>query len=164
MKKAMLRSCAFALALFVFSGSARSADDGDKLIVPKIKVFRIGTGFGAVTYINRGEGISAFQFDLTYDTDAFQITPSIGTAAEAAGKQVFFVALPDGIRVLVFGFNQNIIADGEVVILSVQAKPASEERERGFRLNISNQSGAAPDGTVISLHGEAGEVIFRERQ
>jgi len=70
--------------------------------------------------------ISATQFDFSYSSPNLVLNSvTIGTAGSAAGKDVASAAVAGGQRVLVFGFNQNVIGAGELAVLHLQISPSA---------------------------------------
>lgn len=63
-----------------------------------------------------GDDVCGIQFDLTYDADVLSLDAvETGEAADSAGKDASFSILEEGrARVIVAGFNQNVIGDGVV--------------------------------------------------
>ena len=68
-------------------------------------------------YNSRGFKPVAFQFDITYNPETVKIIELLpGDAIILAGKELNYNKIRDGVvRLIVFGFNQNIIEDGEVI-------------------------------------------------
>ncbi len=68
---------------------------------------------------NQGAQLAGVQFDLIFDKTAMTITAVAGDAANAAQKFISTSSQPGGIRIIVAGFNQNLIADGNVANLTI---------------------------------------------
>ncbi len=68
-----------------------------------------------------GDDIAAVQFDLQFDSGAMTLTAvAAGNAAVAAGKDVSFSLPGDGVaRIVIAGFNQNVISAGTLASVSV---------------------------------------------
>jgi len=97
----------------------------------------------SVIYTSQGATVAAFQFDLEYDPSVLTITATISSAAAAAGKALATAVLPNGnLRFLVLGLNQNVIADGSVVDLTIQVSANSQVGP--YNLRFLNAVGAAP--------------------
>ena len=76
-----------------------------------------------VTWSAEGASATDVQFDVEYDSTALSITPTAGKAAGAAAK-VIQVSNPQTgrKRILITGLNQNLIGDGQLVVLTVSVK------------------------------------------
>src|SRR5438270_5029948 len=111
----LIKQASYLMSLAVlFAASAPAAESHEQLIFPKIRVHRQGTGVGIVVYRGSGDTIAGFQFDLHYDTESLKVTPSLAPSATNAGKTLSFNVLEDGtLRVLVVGFNETLIGDGD---------------------------------------------------
>ena len=142
-------------ALFAF---AVSADPSASLNFPKIDVAPGSTNSGDVLYTSQGESISALQFDVHYANAHLNIIPTIGPAGVAAGKILAYNVLPDGtLRVIVYGINQNVISDGDIVNLNVQA-----DNQRGhYKLVVDNVVGSTPEGQTTPLTAKHGSVMVK---
>ncbi len=74
----------------------------------------------SVGYMAQGANAADLEFDLEYDPSALNITAELGSAAASAGKFLAMNVLSSGhIRFLIVGFNQDVIGDGSVVVLTI---------------------------------------------
>jgi hypothetical protein len=84
----------------------------------------------------------------------------VGEAAKAAGKQVnFSTTSPGKARVLIIGFNQSTISDGEIASLGL-----SITRERMHALepvHIRDALLSDPNGTKVSVQAKDGGVRLK---
>jgi len=116
-------------------------------------VVNVSVGYGA-----KGATVAALEFDLEYDPSALTITAEIGSAATSAGKFLAMNVLSSGqIRFLIFGFNQNVIGDGSVVVLTIQVSANSSVGPH--RLDILNALGADPSGQGVPVETRSGQVV-----
>lgn len=111
----------------------------------------------SVTLRTLGANMSGLQFDLSYDKTALGISVVAGSAAEAAGKQVFLGDLPGGKRVLIIGFNQNLMGDGGVANPTITA--GASVPSGSYPLALSNSGGTDPSGQPVSILANSGAVV-----
>lgn len=116
----------------------------------------------SVDYRARGAAVSSLILDIHYDPSALSITPTIGSAAAAAGKVLYSNVLPapDGqalLRILVFGINRNVIGDGDLADLAISVSPSSTVGPH--RLDFLNVSLASPDAVEVPSRVHFGQVI-----
>ncbi len=106
-----------------------------------------------------GENVCGIQFDLWYDGDALNIdTVEIGEAADEAAKDVSFSILEPGrARVIVAGFNQNVIGSGIVsyVVFSV----AGDAPDAAYPVTLTAVLLSDPWGLAVPASGLAGVVV-----
>ncbi len=115
----------------------------------------------SVVYSAQGATVAGLQFDLKYDRSVLTITATAGSATTGAGKSLTTAVLPNGnLRFLIFGFNQNVIADGIVVNLTIQVNPSSSAGP--YTLGFFNTSGVAPTGKSVSISTHDGQIIIRD--
>ncbi|MGA1871177.1 MAG: cohesin domain-containing protein [bacterium] len=97
------------------------------------------------------ENVAALQFDVSYD--AAQLTFNEVTAGQVtldAGKDITPSTPSTGtIRTIVYGLNQNSIADGTIAIISFDINASASAGE--VALSISNAVASDPDADSISL-------------
>ena len=62
-------------------------------------------------------GIATLQFDLAFPSSLSLVSTTAGVAATSAGKIANGSAISGGVRILLYGFNQNLIGSGEVAII-----------------------------------------------
>jgi hypothetical protein len=112
-----------------------------------------------VQYTANGAEVSAFQFDLHYDHNAIAgISASIGSAGSAAGKTLTSAVLKNGnIRYLVFGFNQTVIGNGDVIDLTITM--ASEVEPGPYSLQMLNPAASDPNGNSVPIVVESGKIV-----
>jgi len=70
-------------------------------------------------------GISTLQFDLALSSAFSCANVSTGAAASAAGKSASANSIPGGVRVLVFGLNQNTMGAGVIATLRINVSAAA---------------------------------------
>jgi hypothetical protein len=138
----------FTLLILVLTGDGVLAAD---LLVPtEVVAHAGGTVTLEISYRSQGASVAGFQLDLGYDRAALTITPTAGPAAASAGKTLSSAVLPNGrLRLLVSGFNQNVISDGDVITLSVQV--AANAPSGPYTLGAFNALASTPAGELITL-------------
>jgi len=114
----------------------------------------------SVQYSAQRAKVSAFVFDLAFDTSALKITATAGSALTAAGKSLAQAVQPNGnIRFVIFGLNQNVIEDGSLIDL--QMTFSADSRPGAYDLNIVNLSAADPDANAVSVSVRGSRIIRR---
>jgi len=107
----------------------------------------------------KGHGsISALQFDLLLPTGFTYQSVSTGSASTASGKSASANLLPSGLRVLIFGLNQNVIGTG--VLATVQVRLESSLSLPNYSIPISGIVSSDPNGLVVTTSGVTGTVII----
>jgi len=105
------------------------------------------------------EEVSGFNFELNFDISRLSFKEvTLGPKSTEAGKSLS-TSRPsaDVVRIIVIGFNQNIIENGEVLnftfdILSSASAGVAE-------LNILNPSISDPQGELLTVSTENGEIV-----
>lgn len=97
------------------------------------------------------ENVAALQFDVNYDADQLTFNEvTTGQVTLDAGKDVTSSTPSTGtIRTIVYGLNQNSIADGTIAIISFDINASASAGE--VALSISNAVASDPDADSISL-------------
>jgi hypothetical protein len=113
----------------------------------------------SVGYSGQGAAVAALQFDLQYDRSVLNITATAGGATTGAGKSLSTHVLPNGqTRFLIAGLNQNVIADGSVVDLTIQV---STKASMGpYPLAFFNALGVEPTSQPVSMRTHNGRIII----
>jgi len=101
---------------------------------------------------NGGEKVAAVQLDMVFDPKALKVSKESGVAPGAAAitakKDVNFATIgPDTIRVIVAGFNQNVIADGVFAIVTFN--PSGGGVSGGRLVVLSNLLLSDPSGNEV---------------
>jgi hypothetical protein len=117
----------------------------------------------SVEYRAQEAEVSAVLFDLEYDPSVLAITPTIGDAAAAADKVMYFNVLPGPggtahLRILIFGLNQTVIEDGSMVDLSILVSPTASRGAHS--LDLVDLSLASPDAEAVPANVHSGRVII----
>ncbi len=155
MKHLMTAVILLSVAL-VYVGTAFAQEA--ELSIPTVAASAGGTVDTSVEYRAQGAEVAALQFDLAFDPSVLTITARAGSAATAAGKILAQVVLPNGnIRCIIFGLNQNVIADGSVVDLTIQVSESASEGP--YSLDLLNALGASPFGEAVPITVYSGQVI-----
>lgn len=96
------------------------------------------------------ETVSGVQFDLNFDPTQFELVEiSAGNVATDAGKQVVFSeTIPGQGRVLVTGFNNNSMADGQIATVTLRPlTPAAAQ----YDIALEQALATDPDGNNVPL-------------
>ena len=109
-----------------------------------------------VSFTPGATGVATMQFDLTYPSALAYVSTTTGSAAAAAGKSASSSAITGGVRVLVFGLNQNVIGAGAVAV--VRLTIASGTAPQTFPVTISGITASDPDANPVSATGTNGSV------
>jgi len=137
------------IGLFFLLAIAANAQSG-----PYVGLHNVAGNAGQSAHItvnltNQGAQIAGLQFDLVYDKTAMSITAATGSAANTAGKFVATNSLSNGLRVIVTGFNQNLIGDGGVADLTIAISAGAATAN--YPLAITNTSATDASGTTVAL-------------
>ncbi len=121
-----------------------------------------GTNVQVPVYLESTGGAQAagLQVDVAFDTSVLTfVQSSTGSAATAAGKMASSSPLLSGnLRLLVAGLNQNVIANGVVVLLEFQISAAAPVSTTS--LVASNALSSNPQAQPIVTSGGTGLVII----
>ncbi len=109
----------------------------------------------SVALQTQGAQISGLQFDISYDKTALTMAVAAGTATSAAGKSLSTNSQATGVRVLIVGFNQTLIADGSVVNLTIAV---AANAAGSYPLTVSAASGTDPSGQAVAISASSGAV------
>jgi hypothetical protein len=112
----------------------------------------LGPGEEAVAeirYAAQGSQVAALQLDLNYDAASLRISAVAGPAATAKGKVIASADVAPGRkRILLYGFNQSVVADGVVVSLSVSAASGAPG---SYDLRLTDAIAVDQNGNVVPL-------------
>ena len=99
--------------------TAAVMDLGDGHSIPGISAARLDVSLTSGV----GEDVAAAQFDVTFDGSQLRVSNvEAGDAAVTAGKEVSFSQIDSNtVRVIVSGFNLDVIPDGVIAIVSMRA-------------------------------------------
>src|SRR2546422_7188638 len=89
-----------------------------------------------VTFTPGSTAVSTLQFDLTFPSALSYVSVSTGSAATTVGKSASGNVISGGVRILIFGLNQNAIGSGSIATVS---------------LNIAG--GTAPGPLTVGISG-----------
>lgn len=105
-----------------------------------------------------GESVSGVQFDIELAEDVAIVTAmDAGAAAVAAVKSVSFSKVGTGrYRAIVAGLNQNVIQDGELVLMRLDVGAAPPDGAQP--LEITGLVMSDPNGKAVSATAESGTV------
>ena len=110
----------------------------------------------ALTFKAEGAQITGVNFNLEYDNSALYITAREGAAATAASKGLSCNEQPAGkVTCVVSALNRNVIADGVLVLLSVQVK---SNASGSYTLKLTNVAGTDASAKTVPVTGVDGSV------
>ena len=112
----------------------------------------LAVGFGA-----GGGPVSTLQFDLTVPAGLSLVSVTTGSAAAAAGKTAVDSVVPDGVRVLIFGLNQNAIGSGPVVVMTLGIAAGSPAGS--LPVGVIGIVASDPLGNSVVTAGAGGSVL-----
>jgi uncharacterized protein (TIGR03437 family) len=125
----------------------QSAAPGTSIVIP-------------VMFTSESSFISGVQFDVQYDSAAMSLNATVGDPGRYSYKNLYVADLPASTkRFLMFGLNQNTIADGVLINLFVNLNPTISTGL--YSLTLSNLAATGPDGNLISLTGIDGTVTVQ---
>jgi hypothetical protein len=103
--------------------------------------------------------VAGIQFDLVFDEDWLTLTDvEPGPAATAAGKDVAFSRLGPGVvRVIITGFNQQVIEDGAVAWASFDV--AQGAADGPYTVEPTNVIMSNPFGVSVDAQAVAGSIV-----
>jgi len=101
-------------------------------------------------YGDTDESVSGLQFDLAYDPAQFELVGiTAGDAATGAGKEVILSETTPGQgRVLITGFNNNGMADGQVATLTLRPLNGSAPQHD---ISLGQVLASDPDGNSVPI-------------
>jgi hypothetical protein len=101
-------------------------------------------------------GVATLQFDLAFPSSLSLVSTTTGAAATSAGKSANGSTISGGVRVLIFGLNQNLIGSGEVVI--VRLNIAAGTPPGTIAVTIGNIVASDALGLNVTASGTSGSV------
>jgi len=113
-----------------------------------------GTVAANLMFASQGDAVSGIQFELDYDATILSINAIAGQAVTGAGKEV--QVSPDRKKFLVAGLNQNLIADGVLVVLNIAVKDGSASGTYPVRFTSATSSDTR--GTTKPMTSTSGVV------
>ena len=113
-----------------------------------------------VAFTPGATGISTLQFDLTYPSALAFVSTTTDSAADAAGKSASSSTITGGIRVLIFGLNQNVIGAGPIAIVRLAIAPGTAPQV--LPESISGITASDPDANPVPATGSNGSVTVTQ--
>lgn len=103
------------------------------------------------------ERVAGIQVDILFSSPISYVSSSRGSAADAAGKDVSASPIEGGIRLLIYGLNQNIMDDGIVanIVFSISSGASNGE----YPVILTNAVGTDENGTTFAISTENGSII-----
>jgi uncharacterized protein (TIGR03437 family) len=151
------------IAIWVFGAAWLAAapvraDSPPSLTAEEVLADSQGSAQLTVTLSQAGYPISAVQFDVQCPDTAHISAVAPGWAASVAGKSLVTLPIsPQRWRVLVYGLNQLVLADGPVAVLTLQFQSGSPSGRHAVSLDGLNLS--TPQGMAVLADAVAGAVI-----
>jgi hypothetical protein len=100
---------------------------------------------------------TGIQFDLEYDAASLDVSVETGPAAKQASKSLQSARIQAGkLRVLIIGFNRNIISDGVLALVHVSYKGV--DTGKTFPVHIAASSGTNGKAEPVAVTGKDGSV------
>jgi hypothetical protein len=107
----------------------------------------------------KGHGsISALQFDLLLPAGITYQSVTTGAAALSAQKSATGATVTGGVRILIFGLNQNIISNG--ILATLQFHLETSLTLGYYSIPISGIVSSDPNGLVVPTMGLTGAVLI----
>lgn len=103
--------------------------------------------------------VSGVQFDLALSTGLSVVGSDIGIAAKVAEKSIQVAPIPGGVRVLIFGLNNNQINSGSVAILKIAVSQNAQAGKRA--IPIGSIAASSPIGTGVTMTGRNGSLQIK---
>jgi hypothetical protein len=123
--------------------------NGAELSIPKITLNPGAAAVAEIRYAAQDSQIAALQLDLNYDAANLKISAVAGPAATAVEKAIASAEVAPGRRrILLYGFNQSVLADGVVVSLLVSATSGVPGV---FDLRLTDAIAANANGEVVPM-------------
>ena len=110
----------------------------------------------AINFTAGATDISTIQLDLTFSGALSYVSTTTGSAASNAGKSASGSTIAGGVRVLVFGLNQNAVGSGAIAVVRLHI--ASGTAPGVLPISIGGISASDPLGNAVSLGGSSGSV------
>jgi len=147
----MLVHTAIAVALIAVAANASELSMEQGVLTPG-KTVTLGMKLAA-----GADAPTGIQFDLEYDAASLDIAVEAGPAAIEAGKSLRTATVRAGKqRVLIFGFNRNVMSDGVLAILRVSYK--NQDAGKTFPIHIAASSGTNQQAEPVTVTGRDGNV------
>lgn len=112
-----------------------------------------------------GEEVCGFNLDLNFDTSRLSFKEvTIGPKAEEAGKLLLSFSQPysDIVRIVVFGFSQNIIENGTVLNFTFDILSSAQSGKAGLIINNPAISDCDTNANLLPVTTKNGEIIVEE--
>jgi hypothetical protein len=109
------------------------------------------------------EAPTGIQFDIEYDAASLDVSIEAGPAAVQAGKSMRSAPTKTGQRVLIIGFNRNVILDGAVATLHVSLKGPGVAGQV-FPLHLKASSATNERAETLAVTGNDGSVKVEIRR
>src|SRR5271165_73715 len=142
---------AIALAVFAVAANAAELTLEQGTVAPG-KTVSLGVKVAVGT-----DAPTGIQFDVEYDAVSLDIAVEAGPAARQASKSLQSAKVQPGkLRVLIIGFNKNVISDGVLAVLKVSFK--GQDGGKTFPIGIMAASGTNEKAEPVAVTAKSGSV------
>jgi uncharacterized protein (TIGR03437 family) len=146
--KAFPHGCAAILPGFVISAVLFGAE----ISMPEQTAAVSAAAIAPVLLDAQGSQIAGVQFDITWDDTALDAGVVTGDRPRIAGKNIYSTMLhPNSLRCLLAGYNQQVLADGELLRLFLFVHPSAAPGS--YEVKFSNVLATDQFGQAIPLSG-----------
>jgi hypothetical protein len=115
-----------------------------------------GTVAMSLELVAGGDGLAAIQVDVLVNAPIAFVSASKGASAEAAQKEVSTSAIEGGVRLLIYGLNQNLFEDGVVANLTFSIAAGTADGD--YPVVLANPFGSDENGASVPLYTDNGTI------
>ena len=113
-----------------------------------------------VSLVTGPESTTGIQFDLEFDSNAVEVKVLPGPAAQLAGKTIYSSApAPNKLRVIVIGFNQDVLTSGVVALVQVIAR-TNETPALNSPMRLTAPSATNRAGQSVAVTSPGNEITL----
>lgn len=128
---------AMAQSPILAAGSA-SGSPGSSVIIP-------------VQFNPGSASVCTLQFDLIFSPSLSFVSASTGAASSSAGKRAYANAISGGVRLLIFGFNQNALSSGPIAHIQMNVSAAANTGSLSLKPGGVVASDPAANSVQVSM-------------
>lgn len=111
----------------------------------------------SLSFVAEGDMVSTVQADILVLPPLSYISTATGPAASASDKDVTASEISGGVRVVVFGLNQNSLVDGVVATITLHV--AGSAADGTYPVTVTNVTAADPDAQAVAVATGNGSVV-----